>query len=98
MKKLYEAWQYEGEYAGVIAFAEAEGIRKEMEQGLIPKDAKLLHQVEASYWEEAQALHYLKLGWGKYKPEGEAKECPHSCGAMFYPEGSGECPNCGRIC
>jgi hypothetical protein len=96
MKKLYEAWQYDD--GGVIAFDEAEGIRQEMTQGLIPKDAKLLHQIEAEYWEEAQTLHYLKMDWGEYKPEGEAKECPNSCRSMFYPEGSGECPNCGRIC
>jgi hypothetical protein len=46
MKKLYEAWQYDDEYACVITFAEAEGIRKEIEQGQFPRDAKLLHRVE----------------------------------------------------
>jgi hypothetical protein len=51
MKKLYEAWQFDD--GCVIAFAEAEGIRKEIEQGLIPKDANLLHQIEAQTFEEA---------------------------------------------
>lgn len=93
MKKLYEAWQYAD--GGIIAFGEAKAIRKEMAQ---EKDAKLLHQVEAEYWEEAQTLHYLKMDWGEYNPDCEAKECSNGCGALFYPEGSGECRNCGQIC
>lgn len=96
MKKLYEAWQYDNKC--VIAFGEAENIKIQIAQGELPKDAKLLHQIEAEFWEEAQRLHYLKMNWGEYKPMGEAKECPNGCGAMFYPEGSGECPNCGNIC
>jgi hypothetical protein len=38
------------------------------------------------------------MDWGAYKPMGEAKECPNGYGSMFYPEGSGECPNFGKIC
>ena len=97
MKKVYEAWQYDEECI-VISFSTAEAIQKELAQGLIPKHAILLHRFEADYWEEAQQIHYDKMGWGKYKPMGEPKECPNDCGAMFYPEGSGECPNCGNIC
>jgi hypothetical protein len=96
MKRLYQAWQYDD--GCVTALGEAEGIKEEIAQGLMPKDAKLLHQFEAETWEEAQTLHYIEMDWRAYKPMGEAKECPNNCGAMFYPEGSGECPNYGRIC
>lgn len=96
MKKQYEAWQFDE--GCEITFAESQSIKMHFAHGLIPKDAILLHRVEAENWEEAMQLHYLKMDWGDYKPMGEAKECPNNCGAMFYPEGSGECPNCGNIC
>lgn len=96
MKKLYEAWQYDD--GCTITFGEVENIKAQFVQGLIPINAKLLHRVEADFNEEAMQLHYDKMGWGEYRPMGEAKECPNQCGAMFYPEGSGECPNCGQIC
>jgi hypothetical protein len=94
--KIYEAWESDG--GCEITFAEVEGIKEQMARGLMPKNAKLLHRIEASYWEEAMTIHNEKMGWGKYKPEGEPKDCPNGCGAVFYPKGSGECPNCGKIC
>ena len=97
MKKLYQAWEYIDE-CEIITFGEVNNIKEQIAQGLIPKEAKLLHQVEADTYEEAQTLHYIKMDWGVYKPMGEAKECPNGCGAMFYPKGSGDCPNCGSIC
>src|SRR5215213_6183254 len=97
MKKVYEAWQYD-ECCTIIVFGKSESIKSQFAQGLKPSDAEPLHTIEACYYEEAMQLHYDKMGWGKYNPLGEAKECPNNCGAMFYPEGSGECPNCGNIC
>jgi hypothetical protein len=96
MSKIYEAWQSDDGCETI--FGTVEGIKQQMEQGLMPKNAKLLHRLEAGYYEEAMTKYYEIMGWGKYKPEGEPKECPNGCGAMFYPKGSGECPNCGRIC
>lgn len=46
MKKIYKAWRYEDDC--IIAFAEIDGIKAQIAQGIIPKDAKLLHQVKAS--------------------------------------------------
>jgi hypothetical protein len=94
MKKIYEAWQDET----CIAFAEQERIKWDKSKGILSEEAKFLHRVEADTWEEAMTIHYQKMGWSPYKPEGEAIECPNNCGATFYPEGSGECPNCGDIC
>jgi hypothetical protein len=96
MKKVYEAWVDEPNCC--IAFATAESIEADRSKGLLSHKARFLHRVEADTWEEAMAVHYIKMGWRPYVPEGESKECPRGCGAMFYPEGSGECPNCGRIC
>jgi len=94
LKKFYEAWQDENS----ISFTEAEGIKWQKSQGMLSNNAKLLHSVEADTWEEAMTAHYQKMSWSPYKPEGEAKDYPNNCGAMFYPEGSGECANCGKIC
>lgn len=96
MKKVYEAWQ--GDDGCSTTLAPVENIRELRLNGLLPKDARLLYRIEADTWEEAMAMHYSKMGWGLYVPPGEPKECPKGCGAMFYPEGSGECPNCGQIC
>jgi hypothetical protein len=96
MRKVYEAWQ--GDAGCSITFAPVENIQQQRANGLLPEDARLLYRVEADTWEEAMAVHYIKMGWSPYVPEGEPKECPRGCGAMFYPQGSGECPNCGRIC
>lgn len=99
MKKLYEAWDdSEDEEVGGITFAPPETIQELRSKGLLSKNAKLTFWVIADTFEEALAVRNIKLGWGPYVPEGEPKECPRGCAAMFYPEGSGECPNCGAIC
>jgi hypothetical protein len=95
MRKVYEAWQDESTCS--ITFALQEVIEQERARGTISEEAKFLHRVEADTHEEAMAVHHIKMGWGPYVPMGEASGCPRGCGAMFYPGGSGECPNCGKI-
>lgn len=97
MKKVYEAWRDEGD-STVTTFAPPEAVEQERAAGEISDKAVLLHRVEADTFEEAMAVHHIKMGWEPFMPMGEAKECPKGCGAMFYPEGSGQCPNCGPIC
>ena len=94
MKAKYEAWSDDGQ----VSFADPEAIKKEIESGALGKTAKLLHVVEADTWEEAMAVHHIKMGWEPYKPEGEAEECPNGCGSFYYPKGSGQCPKCGVVC
>ncbi len=96
MKKIYEAW--EDDEGCSIVFSTVENIKKQFATGLLLENAKLLYKVEADTWEEAMSLHYIKMGWSPYIPEGEPEECPNGCGAVFYPKGSGDCPNCGNIC
>jgi hypothetical protein len=95
MTKIYEAWASDD--GCEITFAEVESIEQQLGQASFPRNAKLLHRIEADCWEEAMTKHHEKMGWGNYNPEGDPKDCPNGCGAMFYPEGSGQCPNCGRI-
>lgn len=59
-----------------------------------PEATVRLWLIEAATYEEAATIHHLRMGWGAYKPVGPATPCP-SCGAMFYPEGSGFC-SCGN--
>jgi hypothetical protein len=96
MKKVYEAWQGDG--GCTTAFGPEENIQEQRASGLLPTDAKLLYRVEAETLEEAMAVRHINMGWGPYDPVGEPEKCPKGCSAMFYPEGNGECPNCGRIC
>lgn len=96
MKKVYETWEDESECS--LVFGTIESLNEQRSQGLLSERAKLLHRIEARTWEEAMTEYYARMGWNAYNPVGEQKKCPKGCGAMFYPEGSGECPNCGNIC
>ena len=99
MRKVYEAWAQESAGTWVsITFATADGIQDHRVRGLLASDAKLMYRIEADTLEEAQAVHHIKMGWAPYKPSGKPAPCPNSCGAIFYPKGSGECPKCGKIC
>jgi hypothetical protein len=93
MKKVYEAWTEDGS----VTFTLVENIPDLRQRGLIKPDAKFLHRIEADTFEEALAVHYLRRGM-EFQPTGKPAKCPNDCGAYFYPEGSGECPNCGPIC
>lgn len=93
MRKTYEAWSDEVS----ITFADLESLQDQRSKGLLPPNAKLLHRVEADTLEEALAVHHVKMGFAPFVPMGDARPCPNNCGATYYPEGSGECPNCGPI-
>ncbi|HEV2799816.1 MAG TPA: hypothetical protein VGW12_04930 [Pyrinomonadaceae bacterium] len=97
MKKVYEAWRDE-QNSTITTFAPPEAIEQERAAGEISGKAVFLYRVEADTFEEAMAVHHIKMGWEPFVPMGEAEECPRGCGVTFYPEGSGECPNCGPVC
>ena len=94
MKRIYEAWQDDGDDGGAaVALGSPESIAEQREKGLLGPGAKMLYQIEAGSWEEAQAVHALRMGWQPYRPNGEPAPCPR-CGATFYPQGSGQCWRC----
>ena len=57
--------------------------------------SEMLWEFDAATHEEAMSLHFLRLGWAPYRPEGDPSACP-ACGSLYYPQGSGECWKCGR--
>ena len=90
----YEVW----EDVNSTAMATTHGIRYQKEKGLISSKARKIHSFLASTPEEASAIYHLRMGFEPYIPMGNAKICPKGCGSYFYPEGSGICPNCGKLC
>ena len=87
----YELWRSDSESSYTfIAAGHAE------QAGGLPSDAILIWTVEANTWEDARRQQHEFLGWEPYEPSGPPEPCP-KCGATYYPEGSGECPRCGRI-
>ena len=94
MRKTYEAWTEENS----MTFSDLDGLQDQRLKGLLSAEAKLLHRIEADTPEEALAVHHIKLGYSPFVPMGKPAPCPKGCGAVFYPEGSGECSNCGPIC
>ena len=92
MKTKYEAWETE-DGAALLPSEQMEKWRTNPAMRLVKK----LYEIEAATGEEASAIHYLRMGFGPYKPAGEPEPCP-KCGAWFYPQGSGQCWRCGQIC
>lgn len=74
-----------------------ESERQLRSKGLLPADAELLWEIEADTVEEASAIYHLRMGFEPFQPQGDWAPCP-KCGAVFYPEGSGQCWRCGPIC
>jgi hypothetical protein len=96
MKKIYTAWGLNNEtlphmlVGGEDPVTYANGEKD-------PECEKIFWQIEASTWEEAMAIHHLRQGFEPYKPMGKAEPCP-KCGALFYPQGGGECWSCDYEC
>lgn len=94
VKQVWQAWN-DGD--GGILFAPALRCAELKRQGLLSADAVLLHELVAATGEQAMALHHEKMGFEPYQPTGESQTCPNHCGDEYYPEGYGDCPNCGHL-
>jgi hypothetical protein len=94
MKLSFEAWEDEES----VMLSTPNAVSDHKLKGLFIGKEKLLYKIEADTYEEAMAVHHIKMGWEPYKPMGDPQLCPNSCGSYYYPEGSGECPKCGKIC
>ena len=90
-------WQAWCDREGGTVFAPRERCIELVNQGLLSVTATLLHEIVAATGEEAMSQHYAKMGFGVNKPVGVPSPCPNNCGATYYPEGYGDCPNCGHI-
>lgn len=94
-RRTYEVWREEDNIGTTTC--RAEDVKDNLARGLMGERPVFQHSIEADTFEEAIAISHLRRGSEPYRPEGEPKPCPNGCGAMFYPEGSGQCPNCGQI-
>jgi hypothetical protein len=88
----YEAWRDPAD--GSVLLTTGEEARRQRAAGLLSAAAELAWRFEAATWEEANAIHSLRMGWEPYRPAGRPAPCP-ACGAMYYPEGSAQCWQCG---
>ena len=91
MKRVFTAWRSSDGLQ--ISLVHGEGPPRFANGELQPNCEVLLWRIEVGSYEEAMAIHRLRLGWEPYVPEGEAAPCP-CCGSMYYPENSGQCWNC----
>ena len=61
---IFEAWEDENG----ITFTTRENFVDFKYKNLISNDARLLHQIEASTYEEAIVQHHIKMKWEPYIP------------------------------
>lgn len=94
MKQTYEIWQSSDGCEATLTTVE--GIEQLRSKGSLEK-FKLVCRFEAATYEEARAILNLRMGYGPYDPGSNPSPCPKGCGMMYYPEGSGECPICGKV-
>jgi hypothetical protein len=94
MKQTFEAWHSEDDSGTEATLSTPEGIERLRVRGQLGQNPQLLWRIEADTWEEAMAIHSLRLGCGPYIPQGEAAPCPR-CRAWYYPKGSAQCWRCG---
>jgi hypothetical protein len=88
---IWQAWRDRAD--GSVTCGTASQIAEYRRHGQLCEGAELLYAFEAATHEEAQSIHHLRMGWAPYSPLGALGECP-ACGAVYYPEGSGECWRC----
>lgn len=93
MKRVFTAWRSLDGLQTVLAAGE--GPPRFADGALQPDCELMLWRIEVGSFEEAQAIHKLRLGHPPYVPRGAPAPCP-DCGSLFYPEGSGQCWNCSH--
>lgn len=91
----YEAWITSDKTQ--ITCGTATDIEENRRKGLLGEEFALLYEIEAATYEEAMAVHHIRMGWEPYKPVGTPEECPNGCGAIYYPKGTGWCRICGPV-
>jgi len=95
MLKEYQIWIDKQDDS--ITCSSEESILDQINKGILSKEAYMLNKFFAVSFEEAMAIYHLRMGFEPYKPSGKSQLCPNNCGSHYYPDGSGECPNCGII-
>jgi hypothetical protein len=91
--KLYTAWAASD--GSEVTLIEGTGLPVFSDGNQQPDCGQLLYRITAATWEEAQAIHHLRMGWRPYDPGSAPAKCER-CGAIYYPSGSGECWRCNE--
>jgi|GEM_PF-3504873 len=94
MKTTYRAYR---ESPSITALHSVESEVEARSKGLLAPEAELLWSIETDTPEEATAIYHLRMGFEPFEPIGRPEPCP-KCSAWFYPEASGVCWRCGKIC
>jgi hypothetical protein len=89
----YEIWRSDEESSLVCATDLS--ITDMRARGVMASDAQFVCAFDAATMEEAMAIRNLRMGWEPFRPQGAPGRCSN-CGSWYYPEGSGECWQCGR--
>ena len=92
--RTWEVW--EDPVHDCFSLSTPECIQSDRERRILSEQARLVFAFEAGSYEEACAIKNIRLGYGPYRPVGDAAPCP-ACGAQYWPEGSGECWRCDHI-
>lgn len=91
MRRIFSAWRsLDGCETTLVG---GEGPPRFANGELQPNCEIMLWRIEVGSYEEAAAIHNLRLGLNPYVPEGDSAPCPN-CGSMYFPENSGQCWNC----
>ncbi len=91
---IYEAWEDPTDSS--VTLSTIDGIADLRKKNLLSASAQLLYRFEAATFEEASAIHALRMGNSPFRPVGPPADCPR-CGATYYPESSAQCWRCGVI-
>jgi hypothetical protein len=91
--KTYTFWTNLAEDS--VTGTEGEGPLHFVDGTVDPDRQVLLYKIQAETYEEAMAIHHLRMGWKPYNPEGAPAPCP-KCNSLLYPSGSGVCWKCGE--
>ena len=78
--QTFEAWQ---DSKGVTLSTPL-NIADHRARGQLGGDAILLYRIEAATFEEASAIHNLRMGWGPYRPMDDKPHACGKCGAWRY--------------
>lgn len=95
-KAIYSAWGRVGDAFPCMLVA-GEGPLTYRDGTVDPDCQQQFYTICACNFEEASAIYYLRQGWAPYRPMGNSAPCPQ-CGALYYPEGSGQCWSCCYSC
>jgi len=70
----HEAWRDPADGSVLLTTAEEAG--RQREARLLSGATELAWHFEAATWEDANAIHSLRMGWEPYQPPGRPAPCP----------------------